>query len=338
MHMVHALLFAAAAALAPSQIATVISNAEKAFHDYVFPDVAAQTVAMLQRNVQRYEALSDPHAFVAAVNTDLRAATHDKHVHVFYPFEPQQFASNNSPAAEAARHQGEVLSNFGFDGVRRLPGNVGYLAFSYFSQDVGVAQAIQAAMAFLANTDALIIDLRHNGGGSPTAAETLEAYFFTHQQPITSIVWRDPKTGKITERQQYTAATVPGPLYVNKPIYLLTSGHTFSCAEQFTYDLHNLKRVRIIGETTGGGANPGEFHDIGLQFAIFIPDGRAYSPITKTNWESTGIAPDVSVPAAQALERGYVTTLHAVQAHETNKDVLDEVKQALADPSKALTP
>jgi C-terminal processing protease CtpA/Prc len=314
----------------------MMANAEKAFHDYVFPDIGAKAATMLKGNTAKYEAIGDPVTLKSTVNADLLAVTHDKHVRLWYPFSEQDSPDDTSPAAKAAQHSEELANNFGFVSVRRLPGNVGYIDFRYFSSDVGLAQTVQASMMFLASTDALVIDLRHNGGGDPVAAETIEGYFFDTQQPITSLMWRDPKTGKTTETQQYTAPTVPGPLYLNKPVYLLTGSHTFSCAEQFTYDLHNLKRVTIVGETTGGGANPGEAHSIGNSFAIFIPEGRAYSPVTKTNWEGTGIAPDVPAAAAEALNKAYSIALQYVKTHDKNDDVQDEVTKALTDPQKAL--
>ncbi len=193
-------------------------------------------------------------------------------------------------------------------------------------------------MTFVSHTDALVIDLRKNGGGSPRAAQTFEAYFFDQPQQMTSLMIRDPNTGVVTETQQYTNATVPGPRYLNKPIYLLTSSRTFSCAEQFTYDLRNLKRVTVVGETTGGGANPGRFVPLGDSFAIFMPNGRAYSPITKTNWEGTGIAPDVATTAADALIRAYVMALTAEQPKAKDPELVEEIKHGLADPADALAP
>jgi retinol-binding protein 3 len=333
--MFHALILAiTTVTLTPAQVDSIMTNAEKAFKTYVFPDVAEKAVAMLRAHTASYEEISDPKELRSTVNRDLLTVTHDKHVSLWYPFDPR--TQGNDQADKAAEHQGELLDNFGFASVRRLPGNVGYVEFNYFSGDPSVGQTIQAAMSFLANTDALIIDLRRNGGGDPIAAEALEGYFFDSQQPITSLMWRDPKTGTTREMQQYTAPTVPGPLYLKKPVYVLTSSRTFSCAEQFVYDLHNLKRITIVGETTGGGANPGEAHDVGNSFAIFIPEGRAYSPVTKTNWEGTGIAPDTAVPAKDALAKAYAMALGYVKGHDSNADVQDEIAQALNDPEKAL--
>ena len=333
--MLHAFILATTTALTPARVERIVMNAETALNDYVFPDLAAKTVEMLKANTKSYEAIADPKAFASKVDDDLFAVTHDKHVRLWYPFEAQNMGDNAHN--KVAQHQDEVLDNFGFTSERRLSGNIGYVDFRYFSGDPGVGQTIQATMSFLANTDALILDLRHNGGGDPIAAETLESYFFASQQQITSVMWRDTKTGVVNEMQQYTSPAVPGPLYLNKPIYVLTSSHTFSCAEQFAYDLHNLKRITIVGETTGGGANPGVVHGVGNSFGIFIPEGRAYSPVTKTNWESTGIAPDVGAPAVDALTKSYSLALDYVKQHDSNSGVQDEVTRALADPQKALT-
>jgi len=334
--MIPAFALAATVALTSAQVDSVMANAEKALSAYVFPEFGDKAAAMLKAKTPQYEEITNPKALRITVNRDLFAVTHDKHVGLWYPFNPEDAPSDHSAAAKSAQHEGELKNNFGFVSVRRLPGDVGYVDFEYFSGDPEVARAVQATMMFVASTDALIIDLRHNMGGNPIAAETLEGYFFDSQQPITSMMLRNPKTAITTEIQQYTAPTVPGPLYVGKPIYVLTSAHAFSCAEQFTYDLHNLKRITIVGETTGGGANPGDPHNLGHSFAIFIPEGRAYSPVTKTNWEGTGIAPDVPVAEANALPKAYGLALRYVLMHDKNAGVHDEATQAIADPQKAL--
>lgn len=326
-------MLAAVTVLTPSQIGTLLVKAEAAFHDYVFPDVAVRAVDMLKSNAARYESISSASGFAAAVNADLLAVTHDKHVRIDYPFDAAMFGT--TPASMEAMHREEQASNYGFYSVRRLPGNVGYIDFRFFSGDPAAASVIAAAMNFIANTNALIFDLRDNHGGDPRAAQMLEAYLFADQQQITSLMVRDPKTGIVSETQQYTAPMVGGTLYLNKPVYLLTSHHTFSCAEQFTYDLHNLKRVTIVGETTGGAANPGGFKSLGGDFAIFIPTGRAYSPVTKTNWEGTGIAPDVAVASTDALTTAYVTALKATRSAAGAENV-SAIDKALADPAAAL--
>jgi hypothetical protein len=332
--MLHALLFAVA--LTPAQVDSTIAAAERAFHDYVIPDAGAKAEAMLKANEPSYRRISDPDALVKTVNADLYATTHDRHVRLEYPFDASLADSTPTEAEQARERRLEAFSNYFFYAVRRLPGNVGYVDFRNFSGEASAARAIDATMAFLADTDALIIDLRKNGGGDPRTAEALEAYFFAQPQQITSLMVRDPKSGVTSETQQYTAAMVPGQLYLNKPVYVLTSGKTFSCAEQFAYDLHNLKRVKIVGETTGGAANPGGFESLGNGFGIFIPTGRAYSPVTKTNWEGTGIAPDVSTTAPEALLKAYELALAQVRMRVKDPEMIGAVNRAIASPEAML--
>lgn len=330
--MIHALLLAVS--LSSRTVDSVLENMEKAFNQYIYPSVAAKTVEALRQNTPRYERLTDTKAFVAALNRDLYASTHDKHVHVLYPYDADEA---NGERHRTAAHQEEVAQNYGFINTDRLLGNVGYIDFQYFSSDSGVADAIESAMRFVAGTDALIIDIRGNGGGNPVAAQIFEGYFFTRPKQMTSIILRNAQTGIETERQQYTAPIAPALLYLDKPIYLLTSKMTFSCAEQFAYDLQNLKRVTIVGERTAGGANPGRFDSLGDNFAIFMPDGRAYSNVTKTNWEDTGVTPDVPVAGKDALVQAYTLALRRVKASDKNPGVQGEISLALKDPAKGIS-
>jgi C-terminal processing protease CtpA/Prc len=153
-------------------------------------------------------------------------------------------------------------------------------------------------MNFVNGTDALIIDLRGNGGGNPAMVALICSYLFGPEPVhLNDLYWRE---GDRTD-QFWTRKEVAGKRYLNKDVYVLTSKRTFSGAEEFTYNLKNLKRATIVGETTGGGAHPGGMFRMSPHFGAFIPTGRAINPITKTNWEGTGVTPDVAVPAEQAL-------------------------------------
>ena len=94
---------------------------------------------------------------------------------------------------------------------------------------------------------------------------------------------------------------MPGQRYLNKEVYILTSHRTGSAAEEFTYDMKEEKRATVVGEVTGGGANPCDDLSIGKHFTVLIPIGYSVNPITHTNWESVGIKPDIEVAAADAL-------------------------------------
>ena len=153
-------------------------------------------------------------------------------------------------------------------------------------------------MGFLANVDALIIDLRQNGGGSPSMIQLLSSYFFEEPTHLNSFERR----GQEQIDQFWTLPHVPGKKLLDVPLFVLTSPSTFSAAEEFTYNMKNLGRATIIGQTTGGGAHPGGTHAVGGLISVFVPDGRAINPITGTNWEGTGIAPHVPVQGTGALD------------------------------------
>lgn len=164
-------------------------------------------------------------------------------------------------------------------------------------------------MNFLANTSALIIDLRKNHGGEPALVALMCSYFFA-AEPIhlNSLYWRATES----TQQFWTLPYVPGKRYLNKPVYVLTSHETFSGAEEFTYNLQNLKRATIIGETTGGGAHPGDIYQLDAHFEIFIPTGRAINPISGTNWEGVGVLPDIETPQEEALNVAHIMALKKV--------------------------
>jgi len=154
-------------------------------------------------------------------------------------------------------------------------------------------------MNFLAHVDAIIFDLRHNGGGDPKMVAMISSYLFDKSTHLNDLYNRKED---FTE-QYWTLPYVPGTTLANRPAFVLTSKNTFSGAEEFTYNLKNLKRATIVGETTGGGAHPVSGHRIDDHFMIGVPFARAVNPVYKTNWEGTGVEPDVSVKAADALEK-----------------------------------
>ena len=205
--------------------------------------------------------------------------------------------------------------------LKILPGNVGYLKFNSFVDASMAGPTAVAAMNFLAHTDALIIDLRDNGGGSPSLIQLITSYFFEEPEHLNSFYIRE---GDQTH-QFWTLPYVPGKKMLNTDLYVLTSSRTFSGAEEFTYNLKNMKRATIVGETTGGGAHPVSPHIINDHFAINIPFGKAVNPITNSNWEGTGIEPHIKTSKADAYDKAYLLALEELIKKETD----EEVKQGL---------
>jgi C-terminal processing protease CtpA/Prc len=236
--------------------------------------------------------------FSKMLTEHFRNVSHDKHLSVsFSPIRLPEESSSPSPDAVAQYRAAMQEANCGFEKVEHLGGNVGYLKFNFFADPEVCGGTAIAAMNFLANVDALIVDLRQNGGGDPKMVALLSTYLFATQTHLNDL-W-ERKSG---ETQQYwTLPYVPGKHLPSVPVYVLTSHRSFSGAEEFSNNLKVLKRATIVDEVTGGGAHPVAGHRIDDRFTIGVPFARAINPTTKTNWEGVGVEPDVKVPAADAL-------------------------------------
>jgi len=284
---------------------------------YIFPDVAKEIAQHLKQRLWdgAYENLS-LEAFAARVSADLKAINNDKHLNAFAL--PQGDAQRSAPPPEErAREEAERgrQTNHGFRKLEILDGNIGYLELLGFTPAEVAGETAVAAMGFFANVDALVIDLRGNGGGHPSMIQLLLSYFFAQPTHINSFQHR----GQEQIDQSWTLPHVPGKRLVDVPLYVLTSGRTFSAAEEFSYDLKCLKRATLVGERTGGGAHPGDVHEIDGLLGVFIPDGRAINPVTGTNWEGVGVEPDLAVPSSEALDAALREARKAAAGRRTRR-------------------
>ena len=278
----------------------IAGSIAKLKENYVFPETAKKMEQALRGHQKRgeYDTVRDGEKFAALLTTHLQEVSHDKHLRVNfsaarYPDDldtpgPQQVAENRRMTER---------TNCGFEKVELLAGNVGYVKFNVFADPSLCGQTAIAAMNFLANVDAIVFDLRDNGGGDPAMIALISTYLFDQPTHLNDIWTR--RTG--ATQQYWTLPVVPGKRLAAAPAFVLTSSRTFSGAEEFSYNLKNLKRATIIGETTGGGAHPVRGERIDDRFVIGVPFARAINPITLTNWEGIGVVPDVKAAAADAL-------------------------------------
>jgi C-terminal processing protease CtpA/Prc len=268
--------------------------------NYVFPEKGREMNELIKRKIKSgaYDAITSPNAFASALERDLRFVQNDRHIRVRYS--PERVAAMQAP--RQPEEEGGEPKNYGFEEVLVLEGNIGYLDLRGFAGIGRAEETARKAMDVLIQTDAIIFDLRQNGGGSPSMIRFISSYLFGDEPVhLNTFYWRP-------DDRYEESWTMPNEVSAHKPnipVFVLTSDYTFSAAEEFTYNLKNLKRATIIGETTGGGAHPGGPMVINQGFIVNVPQGRAINPITKTNWEGVGIEPNVKVSSEKALEVAY---------------------------------
>lgn len=285
--------------------ARVIDGAVAALNEsYVFPETAKKMEEAVRAHQKKgdYDAIADGDDFAKRLTDDLQGVSHDKHLHVMFspaPLPPDMGREGPpDPKQEEEERKEMERVNCGFDKAEVMEGNIGYLKFDFFGNPKFCGPTVVAAMNFLANVDAIIFDLRENGGGDPKMVAFISSYLFAERTHLNDL-WT--RKGDVTD-QYWTDPYVPGKRLDGKPAFVLTSKNTFSGGEEFTNNLKVLKRATIVGETTGGGAHPVRGHRIDEHFGIGVPFARAINPVTHTNWEGTGVEPDVKVEAAQALD------------------------------------
>ena len=284
---------------------------------YVYEEVAQKTVAHLKQESRsgKFDGLNDLKGFANALTETVQAINKDKHMRIH--LKRQSKAPDNSMEKKVEdmlyRFNSRRRSIAGFREVRRLEGNVGYLDLRGFAGVSWGAEVADRYMYLMASTDAIIIDLRKNGGGDPSMVQYLCSYFFDEKVHLNSLYWRE---GDRTD-DFWTLDEVGGQKMPDVPLFVLTSSRTFSGAEEFAYNMQTRKRATLVGATTGGGANPGDILSINKELEVFLPTGAAINPITKTNWEGVGVIPEVKVQAEDALDKA--TELAKIAAEEFRK-------------------
>jgi C-terminal processing protease CtpA/Prc len=319
------------------RVEVIQSLTKKLRANYVFPEIAEQICIRLQKHLEDgdYADVTEGEFFAYVLTTHLQEINQDEHLWVRWHPEPlpdQEEALRLNQAWVEEQKQAAQLDNYGFYKIERLPGNIGYLDIRYFYRPSWGGDVAAAVMSAIANTNALIIDLRQCPGGYPGMVALVSSYLFGDTPVhLDSIYWRDDDF----TQQYWTLPYVPGQRFGDKPVYVLVSKETFSAGEAFAYNLQALRRATIVGEQTDGGAHPGASYRLHPHFEIFIPVGRGINPTTKTDFEGTGVIPDVPTTVEQALSMAHKLALESVieqigeSASVPLRKLLEEAQAAL---------
>ena len=273
---------------------------------YVEPDLALKVAEHLKQRMEadHFKDVSETAGFAELLTKEVQSVSKDKHL-LIRPVTQTQGPRPRSTEDFLTRHRGRIARDReeagGLKEVRILDGNVGYLDLrSFVPLHVGRDYA-DSSMQLLSGADALIIDLRENGGGYPDMVQYFCSYFFGEPVHLNSLYWREgDRTEEFWALEKVTGTKVP-----DLPLFILTSGKTFSAAEEFSYNMQTRKRATLIGQTTRGGANPGRIIQLNDKIEAIIPVGKAINPITKTNWEGVGVVPDITTSPDESLEKAH---------------------------------
>ncbi len=310
---------------------------------YVLGEPASRIVAELRRAsaAGEYDQYTDPAEFADRLYEDCQRVNHDGHFRIFAlpPLDPEVASAGRieSPEDVELRERFYKSINYGFKKAEILPGGIGYLRFDGFSSGDDAFMAAEAAMNFISNSSAIILDLRNNGGGSASMIRFICGYLFGEETHL--INW-DIRAEKKTV-QSYSADFVPGRRSTEQPVYVLTSERTFSAAEEFTFDLKNLERAVVVGDTTGGGGHTVAGYSFafdGFRMGIRVPYGRAYNPLNNEGWEGIGVIPDIPVPSDKALDAAQADALRKLVEMEQNPRARTSYEWSLFEIESRLNP
>lgn len=306
---------------------------------YVVPQARPAIVAALTAHeaAGRYD-VDGAAELAARLGADLADASHDKHLWIDY--NPAQAAALAHGEASKGAHdyaaRAGKLHNEGYETLRLLPGNVRYVELTGFRWNgAATTRAVANAMRFLAGGDAIIVDLRRNGGGSAEAVQALVSYFMP-ANPRVLMTFHEGGSGK--SHSTRVLAKLPAPRLVGKPLYVLTSADTASAAEEFADHVRLFKLGTLVGTATAGAANNNTLFPAGHGFVLSVSTGRPEHPVDHGNWEGTGVKPHVAVAAASALDEAHLLALETLGArpgadHASYAWAIDGLRGKMKPPS-----
>ncbi len=314
---------------------TVHQMSELLEKNYVFPEKAAAMKKMLQQNLAQgsyFELTLEE--FATKVNKDLQGISPDKHMRVdVFPEKP--VTDNRSPQTLGGKKPQKINP---FKKIEFLPGNVAWVVLDNFPKPDLCDEYVISTMNCISSAKAVIFDLRNNGGGSPLLVQLILSYLLEPKTHYNSVFNRIKNT--ISEYRTYQINTgfeseggigsdnkesklngkINSTELTKAPVYVLTAKRTFSAAEEFAYDIQSIKRGKIVGNSTGGGAHQMNGFGVYGRIGMLIPYTKPINPFTGTDWEGTGVKPDIEVNVNEALKTAHVDALKTLQQMETTPE------------------
>ena len=339
---------------------------------YVLPERRPRLDAVLAQGLKsgRY-VTRDPVELAKRINADLQSVGRDQHLQIVYspdeaamtepppplpggpggpqgpggpagPGGPGPGAGGPGPGARPGTGPGAeferrvTAANHGVRTLQVLPGNIRYIDVRNFGW-IGDASeaALGNVMRFLADGDAVIIDLRNNNGGSPPAVGFTASHFVEAGRPLASFQMGGRTLGTMSSFPE-----LPSPRMVGKPLYVLTSGGTASAGEEFAGHVAGYRLGDLVGETTAGAGFRNQWHPIAGGFMFSVSIGRTILASTGKDWEGVGIAPTIPAPAERALELAHAAALRSLAVRTGGEDRahLEGIAQAVAAGAEARRP
>jgi hypothetical protein len=271
---------------------------------YVYPEKGMQMDSLLKSNLADgvYNGDSLLSDFTQSITDDLRKFTKDLHV-TLRPIPRNRFYATAEKEITSEHIYIRSLENFGWKKTEFLPGAIGYIKVDRFEDIAYAGETAEVALSFIANSQAIIIDLRDHHGGQENMQQLVASYFFDEPTQLSGLYW----TYLDSLEEAWTRTDIRGSSLAGKDLYVLISNETASGAEAFAYNMKHQGNATIVGENSTGAAHWSdwyEFPDLGI--VAKVPVARPINPVTNTNWEGIGVTPDILIPADQAFDRAYL--------------------------------
>jgi len=300
--------------------AEMIDSVAAIFVDrYVFPEMGIQMDSLLKSNLTKgvYDNDSSLSDFTQSISDDLREFSNDLHIWVNPIPKNRSYVLENGEITQEQIFL-KSLENFGWGKLEWLPGAVGYIKIDRFEDVAFAGKIAEAALSFMANSQAIIIDLRDHHGGHENMQQLVASYFFDEPTQLSSLYW----TYLDSLEEAWTSTDISGSSLAGKDLYILISNKTASGAEAFAYNMKHLGNATIVGENSAGAAHWSDWYEFPkLGLVAHVPVARPINPVTQTSWEGTGVIPNISVPAEKALNKAHLEAVLNLETKFTDKKI-----------------